>query len=193
MSAGLYASIFLGLIVASGSGGGGGVDGVPQWKCKKHDIGNVDNKVVLFINYADCPPENCLLNATMLSTIAYLVRYHPSNQLVLLVDEGVEVPAFKKKHRIGQYLLVKNFGDTEGLHVDKEMFSGSAILAFDRLSTLVYKLPYSFEFFKKRNMTRTITQKTYNFIIKATIFAAINQNICNNAEVSCLDCTSIYS
>lgn len=180
MTAGFYASVFLLVVV----GGCGVADAVPQWKCKKYDVGNVDKKVVLFINYAGCPPENCLLNVTMLSMLAHLVRNHPANQLVLLVDEGVPIPIFKRKNRVGHHLLVKNFGNTDGLNVDKKLFGSSAVLIFDKFSSLVYKLPYSFEFQKKKNMSRLISQKNYNFIIKASLFATIYENVCSNEVVS---------
>lgn len=172
--AGFFASIFLIF----------GVVGVPQWKCKKYDIGNVDKKVVMFINYADCMPENCLLNATMLSNLGYLMRKFRPNQMVLLVEESVEIPIFKRKNRVGQYLLVKHIGNQTGLNVDRKLFGSSGVLIFDEVSSLVYKLPYIFEFQRKKNMTTILMQKNYQFIIKASMFATFYENVCGNEGVS---------
>lgn len=179
MTTSLYASVFLGLVVLAGCGV---VDGVPQWKCKKYDIGNVDKKVMVYVNYADCPPENCLLNATMLSMLAHLVRNQPSNQIVLFVDEGVQIPAFKRRNRVGSHVLVKSFGNDTT--VDRKLFGSSAILIFDKFSSLVYKLPYNFEFMKKKNMSRTTNQKIYKFVIKASLFVVLYENVCGTEMVS---------
>lgn len=174
----IFGSVFVAVIVTNF------LDATPNWKCKKYEIGNVDKKVIVFINYADCMPAKCNLNATILGMLAHSMRNNTQQQLVLLVDDFVEIPLFKRKNRIGHNLLVKSFGNKKGLHVNKTMFGSSAVMIFDSYSSLTYKLPFVFEFQMKKNMSRVLSQKNYNLVIKAAIFATMYDNVCGNEMVS---------